>query len=390
MSWGRCRSPAALWSEFLDLPLFAATNRREASCGAAFQSPWPGGVAVYGSPETSGYALASAGGRPTVMGETLLIALGAGQAGCHRGTALSASRSRAASLRRCRGCNCSRAATWRRCVTRPASGRCCSSRRRHWLRRRSTSFRGSCAGRVARRRRWSFASSGRGDVRSARGRHRAGEPDARRTAPAAQLALRSGRRATSATRATRRRRTRSGAGLRPLSPVHVRAARSDGDVVAVVDPTNALRRAIAGTWRRCLLGEDDGRYEVDILDGDDVVRTISSVTPFGDLYGGGAGHDSGAAGASVHVAVHQMSAVLRPRQRQVRCGLNLRTLSEIPMRQPAWLEPAWRELGESERAGEAHNARILAFYRDAGHGEISADSGVVRGIRRRGISTPRR
>ena len=43
------------------------------------------------------------------------------------------------------------------------------------------------------------------------------------------------------------------------------------------------------------------------------------------------------------------------------------------MQQPAWLEPAWRELGESERAGAAHNARILALYRDAGHGEISAD-----------------
>ena len=43
------------------------------------------------------------------------------------------------------------------------------------------------------------------------------------------------------------------------------------------------------------------------------------------------------------------------------------------MQQPAWLERAWRELGESERAGAAHNARILALYRDAGHGEINAD-----------------
>ncbi|MFA5951331.1 MAG: TIGR02594 family protein [Hyphomicrobium sp.] len=44
------------------------------------------------------------------------------------------------------------------------------------------------------------------------------------------------------------------------------------------------------------------------------------------------------------------------------------------MTQPAWLEHAWRELGEEERSGgAAHNARILALYRDAGHPEITAD-----------------
>src|SRR5262245_35962084 len=43
------------------------------------------------------------------------------------------------------------------------------------------------------------------------------------------------------------------------------------------------------------------------------------------------------------------------------------------MQQPAWLGPAWLELGQSERDGEAHNARILALYRDAGHAEVRAD-----------------
>jgi uncharacterized protein (TIGR02594 family) len=43
------------------------------------------------------------------------------------------------------------------------------------------------------------------------------------------------------------------------------------------------------------------------------------------------------------------------------------------MDQPLWLAHAWGELGQGERAGAAQNARILALYRDAGHGEITND-----------------
>ncbi len=42
--------------EFLDL-LLRGDEPPEAGYVAAFQRPWPGGVAVYSSPETSGYAL---------------------------------------------------------------------------------------------------------------------------------------------------------------------------------------------------------------------------------------------------------------------------------------------------------------------------------------------
>lgn len=38
-----------------------------------------------------------------------------------------------------------------------------------------------------------------------------------------------------------------------------------------------------------------------------------------------------------------------------------------------WLQQAWREFGQRERPGEAHNPRILALYRDAGHGEVAGD-----------------
>ncbi len=43
------------------------------------------------------------------------------------------------------------------------------------------------------------------------------------------------------------------------------------------------------------------------------------------------------------------------------------------MDQPKWLEEAWRELGQRELPGRAHNARVLELYRDAGHPEVRND-----------------
>lgn len=43
------------------------------------------------------------------------------------------------------------------------------------------------------------------------------------------------------------------------------------------------------------------------------------------------------------------------------------------MSQPPWLEGAWTELGVREVRGPAHNPRISAFFRDAGHPDILAD-----------------
>ncbi|MDX2288545.1 MAG: TIGR02594 family protein [Hyphomicrobiaceae bacterium] len=41
--------------------------------------------------------------------------------------------------------------------------------------------------------------------------------------------------------------------------------------------------------------------------------------------------------------------------------------------QPEWLAEAWRELGQSERAGKAANARIAAFFNEAGHPGVKSD-----------------
>ena len=80
------------------------------------------------------------------------------------------------------------------------------------------------------------------------------------------------------------RRTRSaahtfqGLGLKPLSPVHVRASRAGGDVTI-----GWIRRTRIGgdSWEtpEVPLSEDFESYEVDVLDGADVVRTLTASAP---------------------------------------------------------------------------------------------------------------
>lgn len=42
--------------------------------------------------------------------------------------------------------------------------------------------------------------------------------------------------------------------------------------------------------------------------------------------------------------------------------------------QPPWLDHAWADLGVREGTGSANDPRVLAYYRDAGHAEITSDS----------------
>ena len=57
--------------EFLDLPLLRGDEPPEDGYAAAFQVPWPGGVAIYGSPEATGYVLKSLAASPAIVGITL-------------------------------------------------------------------------------------------------------------------------------------------------------------------------------------------------------------------------------------------------------------------------------------------------------------------------------
>lgn len=45
-----------------------------------------------------------------------------------------------------------------------------------------------------------------------------------------------------------------------------------------------------------------------------------------------------------------------------------------PTLQPTWLDRAWADLGVREATGPADDPRVVAYYRDAGHPEITSDS----------------
>ena len=64
----------------IDLPLLRGDEPPYAGYAAAVQTPWPGGVAIYSSPETSGYQLKAIAARPATIGLTL-AATTAGPAG---------------------------------------------------------------------------------------------------------------------------------------------------------------------------------------------------------------------------------------------------------------------------------------------------------------------
>lgn len=65
---------------FLDLPLLLGSESIGAGYFAAMMRPWPGAIAIYRSPETSGFALTAFASQPATMGETM-SALPAGPSG---------------------------------------------------------------------------------------------------------------------------------------------------------------------------------------------------------------------------------------------------------------------------------------------------------------------
>ncbi|MEQ8746941.1 phage tail protein [Pyruvatibacter sp.] len=100
----------------------------------------------------------------------------------------------------------------------------------------------------------------------------------------------------------------AGVGLRPLSPAHVRATRSaNGDVQV----TWKRRTRINGdAWEQLdvPLGEDEERYELDVINGGLAVRTLSSVTPTAVYPQADQIADFGAMPASLTIDVFQISA----------------------------------------------------------------------------------
>jgi hypothetical protein len=98
-----------------------------------------------------------------------------------------------------------------------------------------------------------------------------------------------------------------GLGRRPLSPVHVHGRRSGGDLLI-----EWIRRTRIGgdSWDavEVPLGEDVERYEVDILDGTTVVRTLSSSSPTVTYTAAEQTTDFGSPQSSLSIRVHQLGA----------------------------------------------------------------------------------
>ena len=103
--------------------------------------------------------------------------------------------------------------------------------------------------------------------------------------------------------------TNTGEGLRPFSPVHVAGTRNDASDLTItwVRRTRLSTPTLGGG--PVPLGEASERYEVDILVGFLVVRTIAATTPTAAYSAAQQTTDGLTPGALVHVAVYQMSDV---------------------------------------------------------------------------------
>lgn len=104
--------------------------------------------------------------------------------------------------------------------------------------------------------------------------------------------------------------TYSGRNLKPFAPVHVKGSRDGSGNLTI----SWIRRSRTnGEWRDGVgipLGEETEAYEVDIMDGSAVVRTIETTSPTASYSAADQAIDFGSAQSSVDVKIYQMSAVV--------------------------------------------------------------------------------
>jgi len=99
-------------------------------------------------------------------------------------------------------------------------------------------------------------------------------------------------------------------GLMPWSPVHVGGARNASGDLSI---TWVRRTRFGGVWTDGAdvpLNEETERYEIDILDGADVVRTLSVNSPVATYTAAQQTADFGAPQSSIAMSVYQLSAVV--------------------------------------------------------------------------------
>jgi hypothetical protein len=100
-----------------------------------------------------------------------------------------------------------------------------------------------------------------------------------------------------------------GVGLRPLSPVHVRGVRNHSGDLAISWIRRTRRGGDSWDMAEVPLAEDWERYEIDVLDGDVVRRTLTAGEPFVSYGADQQIADFGEMPESVLVRIYQLSAV---------------------------------------------------------------------------------
>lgn len=292
----------------LDLPLLRDGQRASDGFAAAVQQPWPGGVALYASAQTTGYALKTVIPAPATLGRTL-DALAPGPQGridwanrvrvkLSYGTLTSAdlvtvlSGVNAAAVSNANG-------VWEVFQFLNATLVDAATYELSGLLRAQAGTELAMA--------QSFAPGAQFVLLDGAVQPVALGLDGIR----AQLNWRYGpsnRGIGDASYATRAH-TFQGLGLKPLSPVHVKGVRvPDGDLVI----TWIRRTRVGGdNWELAdvPLGEDSERYAIDILDGSLVKRTLTASQPLATYSAGDQAMDFGTPPPSVSLRVCQISAV---------------------------------------------------------------------------------
>lgn len=292
--------------EFLDLPLLKGDEPPAAGYVAATQTPWPGGIAIYSSPEASGFVLRTVASAPTIMGTTvselssgpcgvldraarLQVGVGGGTLESVSELQLLAGRN-AAAIRNADG-------EWEVFQFQSATLISAGTYELSGLLRGQSGTEFAMRDAVAAGAPFvliadtlAVAGLGLNEVRL---------PLNWRTGPAS-------RDIGDATYVTRQH-TFTGAGLRPLAPVHVRGSRSSGDLEVAW-----IRRTRVGgdSWdsSEVPLAEDSEHYEVDILDGSIIRRTLAVNAPVVTYTAAQQIADFGAPQSTVSVRVYQLSA----------------------------------------------------------------------------------
>ncbi len=293
--------------EFLDLPLLRGDEPAEAGYVAALQTPWPGGVALYGSPETTGYVLRAVAPAPAVVGTTLDPLPMGPRAVIDRAARLrvelfAGELASVTRLQMLAGKNLAAVSNedgeWEVIQFETAALVAPSTYELAGLLRGQAGTELAMRAPLAAGATFVLLSSAVTQVNLTLNEIRL--PLNWRYGPAS-------RDIGDASYGTAQH-TFAACGLRPLAPVHVRGSRS-GDDVSI---TWVRRTRLGGdNWdaAEVPLGEDGERYEVDVLDGATVKRTLSATSPIVTYAAADQIADFGAVQSAVSVSVYQLGAV---------------------------------------------------------------------------------